>query len=49
MISRILKDEKGINPGYDDDYKAKTQALIDSHPNATHVVNSISIFEKVKK
>ena len=45
----LIKNEKDINPSYDDNHKANAWCLINANINATHVAKIASIFDKVKK
>ena len=47
-IILLLKNEKGINPSYNNNHKTNTQALLNADPNAAHMVKIVSIFDKVK-
>jgi len=44
----LIKNEKGINPSYDDNHKANIETLINANKNATHAAKITSIFNKVK-
>ncbi len=45
----IIKNEKSINPSYDDNHKVNDEALINANTNATHVAKITSNFDKVKE
>ena len=45
----IIKNEKDINPSYDDNHKPNDGCLINDNTNATYVAKIVSIFDKVKK